>query len=255
MKKEEFDRLFDLALEDAAKKMPSPDPDLSWARIEDQFRRTKTRSPNRWVSYSAMAASFLLGALIFSSPAVSNAFNPLVAAVKDLQSDVVSFVFGHRSGNEKNAKTDAPPEMDGQLVTNQFSEQISYSSWEEAKRHLAIPAPEIGYVPDSYKLFQVVLVSKGTQQANQAILIYNSELENSSYQIEIQTVDDKELVSTGSEKAEGKYEELEINGKKAYLFTDSKGRSSLDLMRWPLVISISGSISTEELIKIAGGIS
>jgi len=253
MKKEEFDRLFDLALEDAAKKMPSPDPDLSWARIEDQFRLTKTRSPNRWVSYSAMAASFLLGALIFSSPAVSNAFNPLVAAVKDLQSDVVSFVFGHSNVNEKNAKTAAPPEMDGGYAESGVLVQKRISSWEEARLHLTFPAPDIRYIPDSYKFDKVVLLSDGNPKATGAILIYTSG--NDDIRITIDSVKSNKLIATGSDKAGSDIEEIEISGYKAFLYTDSSGRKSLEFMRGDIVISIMGSISTEELVKIAEGIS
>jgi hypothetical protein len=253
MKKEEFDRLFDLALEDAAKKLPSPDPGPSWSGIESKFQKSQMRPPGRLISYSALAASFLLGALIFSTPSVSNAFSPLVSAVKQFQSDVVAFVFGSRAGNEKLAITAAPPETAGELISNVPSQQMSYPSWEDARPHLAFSAPEIGYVPDAFQLDHVMLFTDGTYKAKTAFLIYISE--NASYQIAIRTLQTGESIVTGSEMSDGQYEEIQINGQKGYMFTDRSGRASLDFMRGSLVISISGSLSAEELVNIAKGIS
>jgi len=253
MKKEDFDRLFDLALEDAAKKMPAPDPDLSWAKIEDKFRRTRMRPPNRWVSYSAIAASFLLGALIFSTPSVSNAFNPLVAAVKELQSDVVAFVLGHRNVNEKEAKTVAPSEADGGQAESNIPDQNNISSWEGARLHLAFPTPEIRYIPDGYKFNRVILFSDGGPKATAAVLFYTSG--NDYIKIAIESVKSNKLVAAGSDMAGSDIDEIEINGYKALMYMDNNGRKSIEFMRGDIIISILGSLSVEELVKIAEGIS
>ena len=98
MNKEDFDRVFDAAFEEAARNhLPSPDPDPSWSKIETILKERHAKRKFRPLPY-AVAASFLIGAFILGSPTVTKAFNPFVQTIKNIQAGVVSFIFGNDQG-------------------------------------------------------------------------------------------------------------------------------------------------------------
>lgn len=254
MNNEELDRLFDAAFEEAAKNLPSPNPDPSWVRVEAALKQKKKRRRNKLIPYTAVAASFIMGALIFSTPTVSIAFDPLVEKVKNIQTGVVSFVFSNSADHAGKAKTNPPPvePTEDQIISQELNQKVSYDSWEEAASNIAFPVPRIEFIPDPFKLNNVLLFSNDKEKAKKAVLFYSSG--DSSFMLTIRVLEKSEMLTTGSDSSAGVYEEVEISGQKGYLFTEKSGRGSLDFLHGSLIVSISGSLTKDEFLKIAKGI-
>lgn len=107
MNKREFDDLFDKAFDEAAKEQSFvPDSEESWKRVERRLEKKRTRKA-RLKLLPYIAASFVLGALIFGTPTATEAFNPFIKAVASITDDVVSIVFG--AGGKKDTKALTPP--------------------------------------------------------------------------------------------------------------------------------------------------
>lgn len=202
MNKDEFDRLFDAAFEDAAKNhLPAPDPEPSWAKVEAMLKK---RSKKRlWPVPYAVAASFLVGAFIIGSPSATKAFSPFIQTIKQIQSGVVSFIFGNDSEHNGPARTSPPPET---VVANEgasvdagiLSEQL-FKSWEEAAPYLAFPAPVIRYIPDPFKLNEVVVFSNGEGKAKKTLLLYTNESEAKSFMLTIRMLEQNETITSGTD--------------------------------------------------------
>ncbi|SFJ55923.1 protein of unknown function [Paenibacillus sp. UNC496MF] len=256
MKKEEFDRAFDFAFEDAVKKhLPSPDPDPSWARVEMILKKRRNIRKYRFIPY-AVAAMVIIGAFLFATPSVSKAFTPFSQAIKSIQSGVSSIIFGNDSEYQGKAKTAPPPDngnsSEGQVLDNGLLGEKHYSTWEEASQNIAFSNPKIGFVPQKYKLEDVVLFFRnGQAEATRAVLIYTNTKEKKNFLLTFRMLEHNETVTSGTDNIAGEYTEVQVNGQKAYLLITKDTRSSLDYMIGNIVVSITGSLTKDEIIQIA----
>lgn len=114
MDRETFDRLFDHAFEEAARSSELvPDPDNSWVRFEKRLaKRTRRRRRLRLVPYVVL--SFMLGAFIFGTPAVTIAFQPIIESAASIRDGVVELTVGWQKPSDATPKTDAPPSYQGE---------------------------------------------------------------------------------------------------------------------------------------------
>jgi len=254
--KDDFDRAFDSAFEDAVKNhLPSPDPDPSWARVETILKKQGSIRKYRLIPY-AVAAAVIMGAFLFATPSVTKAFTPFSQAIKSIQSGVSSIIFGNDSEYRGKAKTDPPPDNgnpgEGQVVDNGLQGEKHYSTWEEAAQNIVFANPTIGFVPQKYKIEDVVLFfGNGQEKAKKAVLMYTNQNEGKNFLLTFRMLEHNETVTTGTDNNAGEYKEVQVNGQKAYLLITKDTRSSLDYMMGNVVVSIAGSLTREEIIQIA----
>jgi hypothetical protein len=258
LKKEDFDRLFDEAFEKSAKNLPVPDPNPSWERIAKTIqKRTKRRTILRILPY--LAASFLFGAIIFGSPMVTNAFNPIYQIFKKIQSDVVTLIFTDGNQNEGKAKTAPPPDtfttQEGQVIESQTYSETHFPTWQEASKHVLFTPYNFSYVPENYEITDVFLSSESNQQkSSQAELSFSNKISNKNFRLHIRLLEKNEQLTSSSDSTAGSLETVEINGNKAYLFIHNDGRTLLEYILGNTFISISGNITKAEIIQFSNNI-
>jgi hypothetical protein len=255
MEKNEFDLMFDEVFEKAAKDLPSPNPDPSWSKIEGLLKEKRLFQKFRIFPY-AVAVSFILGAFIFGSPNVTKAFNPFIQTIENIQTGVISFIFGNDTNKDGNAKTSAPPNKakEGKVLTQSEDVEIHYKSWEEASKQLSFAAPQFGYIPTQFELADVILFTGNHSVAKKAELTYSNVQAKEKFSITLRQLEQNESLTTGSNTENGEYQTVQINSQPGFLFTSSDNRASLDFMSGNKVISIVGSLTQEQIVQIAQNI-
>lgn len=259
-----FDELFDAALSEAAKKHEFvPDPEQSWLKVERKLKRqSQNRARLRAIPY--IAISFVLGALIFGTPAVSTAFNlPFVKSILSIKDDVAHIVFGNDEGAEKSkAKTPPPPGFSvetpqvGEDVESIVYQQRSLKSWAEASKQAAFETPNIEFVPAGYKLDEVIgfFHPSGKEKANRLVFFYSGSGEG-NYRIAFTPFRPNEKLSSSYRIEDGTLETILINNKDAYLFVGKDGTTSIEyIMGSTIFTMILGNLSKEEIVKVAENI-
>jgi hypothetical protein len=68
--------------------------------------------------------------------------------------------------------------------------------------------------------------------------------------IRLRVLEKSEQLKEDYDKNFGKLEEVQINGQPAYLFSVTDGRTSLDFLLGNVLVSISGGLSKEEIMKV-----
>src|SRR5690606_17038630 len=97
--------------EKVVKEQPlTPDPDESWNSLKDRISAVAGKRTRARRKYAAIAAAVLLAAMVFGSPAISEAYNPFRQFIKFMQQNAVSFIFRYDADRRGLAKTSPPPE-------------------------------------------------------------------------------------------------------------------------------------------------
>jgi hypothetical protein len=259
MNQEKFDEMFDEAFEAAAKKHDFvPDSEASWEKVQKRLiRRYKRKQFFKALPY--IAASFVLGAFLFGTPITTKAFTPFFQNIKAIQQNVVSLIFGSDEQTVTKPKTSPPNEAPhassaGHDVNAGETAQFSYTTWEEASSNLAFRPPNIMYIPDGFKISNVLnIVPHGTGKATTSIVNYaNSSGKN--YSITFRLVERNEKITSGLPKDGGKYEEIKINDAAAFLYETNDGSSSIEFMSGGIYICVLGNLSKAETQKVAQNI-
>ncbi|TCZ80169.1 DUF4367 domain-containing protein [Paenibacillus albiflavus] len=270
----DFDKLFDQALEQATiQHQTTPDPTASWKRVEGMLRRQKKKSHLlKMLPY--IAASFVLGAVLFGSNVATNAFPPFFHGIESIQKDMYSFVFGTTDGEIKKALTSAPTDEpmnepmnepmygpnvnskgipDGTDISVGLNTERSFKSWEEARPLVLFSQVNVNYIPKDLNVKEILLFFHPNKvQANQAVLIYTSDTKR--LLIKFDLLEENQVLTATANKNDGTLETIQINNTDAYLYVSNNGDVSLQYMTMNLYISISGNVSKEEIIQVANNI-
>ncbi|GIP31243.1 DUF4367 domain-containing protein [Paenibacillus sp. J2TS4] len=262
---EEWDRLLDSVFEDAVRenyRCEVPDPAPSWEKVRERLKAEKRKRVRRsWrIRVSAIAASLIIGAFIFGSPQMTNAFEPIGLMFKQLTGNMLSFFYGE-SGLEKQteARTSPPPlddispsphavgsdnsDADGPRVTNTLKTTL-----EEARQRSAVPLLEPQYVIAGYKLDSVKLSLDQNGTALDTVMYYMNE-EGSFYLVTQSHLELNTSLSTVYDDND-QVKDITINGFKGALIQGSVSHYLL-LAGNDTLIKITGSMSVEDMIKIA----
>ncbi|MFX3633037.1 MAG: DUF4367 domain-containing protein [Candidatus Pristimantibacillus sp.] len=258
MEKDKFDQIFDEAFDEAAKNLSVPDPTASWNRIEGKLKRRSKRKT--WLHiFPYLVASFILGAAIFGTPDTSKAFSPIFKSMNSIKDNVVSFIFGTFDTTNTTAKTAPPPdaseanEAGSDLTLDQVTER-QYSSWEDVTQQKAFTPLSIAYIPDGFVQSDVMLFFRPMQEtASKAVLLLTNEA-NERLLLTLNMLESSEQITSNNELNNGTAETITINGSEVYLFSTSDQLKNLEYLYKNIHISLSGSLSKEELIKIVSNI-
>lgn len=263
VKKDEFDQWFEQAFDEAAKHHSvTPDPTASWNRLEQQLAKRKNRF-HRLRIFSLVAASFLLGAVIFGSPTVTQAVTPFFASIKNLDQDMISFIFGSKERGAVEAKTSAPieeiveeiveenPTNIGADVPGDTPKEEVLHAWEDMKGRLAFNPIRVDYVPEDYKLSEIRIYAPDQHSlANEAMAVYfNSDKQRLI--IKFTKLTGNEVLTSPHYKEGGTFEEIQVHNLNAYLFINKNKKASLEYMDAGVHISINGELEKDEIIKLA----
>ncbi|CAM3636786.1 DUF4367 domain-containing protein [Marinicrinis lubricantis] len=259
MDKDRFELEFDRAFEEAAKNHTVvPDPLESWKKVEKKLQRRRTRR-QRLKMLPYIAASFILGAVIFSTPAVTNAFSPVFQTLKQIQEDMVTFIYGSNEEDPSESRTAPPNDTEKEDVsTTESMRQTAavhqnYRTWEEAAPYVSFYPAAVSYVPEGFHLADVRLAFReGDDYANEAVLLY--EKDHLRYRIMLELLEAGESITSATDKDSSKYEEIVIHGAEAILTVSADDRARLEYLYNNIYISISGSLSKEDIIQIAENI-
>lgn len=263
MNKDDFDQLFDRIFDESVKNHNfTPDSGPSWEKLQKKLKkRSRRASLLRMLPY--VAASFLLGAFVFGTPAATNAFDPIHKAFISIKDGVVSIVFGSDNKHGTKPLTPPPPNHESAPLSKGSAngsngtietKQINAKTWKEAVPKLAFEAPAIEYVPEGFELENVNLYYLSDElKSDTASLTYTAG-EGKNFIITLQLLEPNALHSTGSNNGNITFKTIMIDGNEAYLMATDEGTCSLEFMRGLVYISIIGFISPDEVEQIAEGL-
>ncbi|MBB6637709.1 hypothetical protein [Cohnella thailandensis] len=265
---DEFDRLFDAAFDEAAKKHTlTPSSDRLWEKTEKALRRRKNRR-RRLRSLPLVALSFMFGALLFGSPKVSDAFEPFFEKVISFPEGVVRVIFGTGREVDIKPKTPAPPPeltlsdfgIDGpvepgeeRVVDVQNAKPI-YSSWEEVEALHGWAAPDSSTIPSEFKLKEIfALFYPKSSILKMATGNYVTE-DGANFTVAIRQMTENDTGSSTYREKDGQLEQVNIRGFDAFLFITYEGYASLEWRTGVWAISINGKLDRESILAIGNGI-
>lgn len=258
MNKESFDRLFDTAFEISAQQPPdytSVDHRPSWHRVQHQLiaKRRRTNIRTKLTRLSVVAASLLLGAVIFGNSQAVKALEPLYATLKEYPSGVMGFIFGRSEDTDTSkAKTLPPPEFAEGLDIQKVNEFIYTSSATEAQasKLLSFPAPVFHYLPAGYSFSQAQLYFiNGHDLADEVAYIFLTE-EGKTMTIFLKKLNEGTSLGMNSHAEGITVENIQLSSGPAILTTAQNGSSQLETIASGIQINMSGIIPSDELILL-----
>ncbi|MGG6314122.1 DUF4367 domain-containing protein [Paenibacillus macerans] len=258
MKKDELERLFDEAFSNAVEKMPPPHIPShkdAWNQVQHKIRRMqRQRAVRRSVARVGMlAASLILGAMLFGNPGVSTAFTPFYVTVKELPNHMVSFFFGNKDNPSMEAKT-PPPSPSATTPAKHDSEVETVALGpHHTTDQLAFAPPVIRFIPDRYELVETDLnVISDEDQAKQIFFTYTNNRQE-TLRIFVSQLEDDTTIGSGAVQDE-QMEMLHIDGGTAYFTVTQDGTNKLEVLKANLYVYIIGDIAKDEMVKVAEGI-
>lgn len=131
--------------------------------------------------------------------------------------------------------------------------ESTFLTWDEAAKHLTFTVPRHFDVPENYKLDQIqtTIFTDGSKASSAAIYIGPDER---SLTVTMRTIRLDEKWSSTYQEDTGKLETIAIEGQDVYLFIANDGTSSIEYKRDNIHFWIIGSLSREELIRLADSI-
>jgi hypothetical protein len=255
----EFDRQFDVTFEETVKVLPTklPDPTASWERVQKQVAK-KTKMQTRLKVAPYVAASFILGAVVFGSPAVTKAFTPFWQSIKNVQQGVISFIFGNEVDNSGKSKTSSPKDnsvAEGENLNVAADIEKNFSTVEEASGKIGFGPFSFDYLQSHYKIKDIRLFFRGqVEKANKVMVLSENEKTRDTFILNLELLERNQLITSGSDQNAGQLETIQINGNTVYMFTTNDGRLNLEYLLGNVHVSISGKLSKTEGIEIAQNI-
>ncbi|WP_170287084.1 hypothetical protein [Paenibacillus faecis] len=270
----DFETKFDQAFQQAVEALPfytDADRRKSWEHIREKLNRDKIRRKRRKQMQLAgiVAASMLIGGVIFSPPLATQAISPIYQELKNWGNGVTQLVFGNgrqtdSTGVMASIPAVQPDEGEAQptrksihLVASNVSEVVKVSE-EEARESLDFPLPNLTYIPERFQLQSIEIIIPAELQGDpnpfgkSAHLRYRSD-QGHFLRISFDLLLQNETMTMTNLYAE-KTEEVELdNGSIAYLST-GHGKAKINLMLGNVHFMAYGQVSREEILRIANGI-
>ncbi|MCQ4085498.1 DUF4367 domain-containing protein [Saccharibacillus sp. JS10] len=263
MKDEKFDELFDEAFErvvSSASPVDATSRQASWQRVQ-QHRLQQTRRVRRKRTIrltGAAAGLILLGSVIFSEPVRTGALSPIYQKLYTWSTgEAVLFTGKEKPLETEGALTPPPPEgiQKPEWSSSEFEASvISFTdttmSMEEARQALGYPMPEFPRVPEDLKLQKVsVMVPDDDTPPVTFTLTYKGENEREvMINVDLIPEDENRVYSFGSND----FEEVMLDNNLPAKYVHREYSDLIYTIRGKLGIMVSGTVTREELLDIAG---
>ncbi|RIX48697.1 DUF4367 domain-containing protein [Paenibacillus nanensis] len=256
MNKEQFDDWFDRAFDESVKNHSFvPDPSESWEKVQRSLEKRKKRKRQlRMLPY--IAASFLLGALIFGTPTASNAFKPLAMAYSSIVDGVHRIVFGSLEDSGTKPLTPPPPDFapggspSEQMIRPSSTEAGSQTYTSSDLPEMTFNPPTIPFVPSEYTLTEVETSQTPLDTKPSRLYYAYTRSDGMVLSVDFKQLYPDSMTSTGS--SDGlTVKKKTVQGVAAVLFLSDDGLASLEFVYGDIFVQIAGYISEEDVIRMA----
>ncbi|WP_040950247.1 DUF4367 domain-containing protein [Gorillibacterium massiliense] len=246
---DQFDELWSAALEQSYQ-IEVPDPGPSWKVISKKLedRKKMKRRLKRLRRGGAVAAAFLVGAMLFSVPLQTKAYLPVMKIVKNVGGGISSIFYGDTEDDPKKAVTSAPPgfvetkQGDDKSAVDSDSNSGEYGSVDEAQKSVPYPILKPTYVPDAYRLTKVSLI-----QAVYLTLLYKDDTGKIIIVTQNKLTESERI---GNAEGNENTKSVLVNGNDGLIITN-KASTKITWVQSNFTFSIMGALSEQELIDMA----
>jgi len=261
MNNAQFDRLFDAAFEAAdgpGSDNLTVDHRPSWQQVQKRLnaRRRRKRMSSTLSKLAIVAASLVLGALLFGNDRAVKAIEPIYATIKEYPSGLMNLFFGREENDASSqAKTTPPPAHLEGLSYERLNDSTLAATVTEAQagKLLSFRAPAFGYLPDGFSFENALLYFYDDKdRADYAIFRLVSE-RGENLTIVMQRVDPNTGLGAKNTPGGVSVQSLQLSEGPAILMTASDESSTLETIRNDIHFSISGQFARETLVRIYDG--
>lgn len=264
MDKEQFNRLFDEMFEDGVRAsfdIEIPDPSVSWEKVSKRIAlECKKRNRRKHVQMAGtIAASLLIGAVLFGTPQATEAFQPVSRLFMNLKGNVVTLFYGDKSGlraDGKDALTQPPPEAEGpgmwqDAAAPDGAEELKAESLEEARKLTKSPLPELMYVPEGYKLETIKLQVAKDRTIQRASYNYARSEGKRYFSLRITNPDLDKDMSLLADKDSAQAEAVNVRGTQGSITQKPDGTLLLVWVENGINYRLNGHLSKDEMVQVA----
>lgn len=272
MKDEKFDELFDEAFERAASSASPVDPKsrrASWQRVQKhRMQHTSKMRRKRMVRLTGAAAGLiLLGSVVFSEPVRTGALTPFYQKLYTWSTGEIVISTGEDKPLEtEGALTPPPPEgvekpvsstsvieePEVGVIRDFVTSASELSTLQEARERLPYTMPQFPRIPADLKLDEVYLTVPDDGSSPKAYtLLYTGEGDREAmFSIRLLRDGENGVYSFGS----GEVKQVILDNGLEAQYIGREYNSLVHTIRGNLDIMISGSLTEEEFLAIAGHI-
>ncbi|MBW7477250.1 DUF4367 domain-containing protein [Paenibacillus oenotherae] len=227
-----------------------PDNAQSWKKAQEQLRKRRRRI--KWanrakVTSGIVAVSLFINlALNLNMPVTYADFSSLFREAKN---QMIQIFFQDPNKNEDNSHAKTPPPVEGNETNSAVPEQTTLDD-AKSKLMFSLRTPE--YVPDGYRLDIVRIFREAENEYRNAFLEYINESGDLLKMNQQLIAEHSGSVKTDIAEGAGEIKELAIDGAPAVLVVIPDGSHYLEwLTKDMIVITVSGKVSEEDIIKFA----
>lgn len=267
MKDEKFDELFDEAFKRAANSASPVDPEsrrAAWQRVQKQRQQHSVRRRrSRNVRLTGAAAGLILfGSVAFSEPVRTGALTPLYQKLYSWNTGEVVVVLGENKPIDTEGALTAPPPpgiekpifntetIDEDEVTNIVRSEAQIVNLEEVRQRLAYPMPEFPRIPADQKLYEANLVVANDGSAPIGFLLRYKGTGERELSIQVDQLEENSNRTYGF--GTGTIREVKLDNGLTGQFVKREDDALLHFVRGNLDFFLTGTLTSEELIEIAG---
>lgn len=255
MNDKEIDQLIDDTIKNAYS-APKLDIDASWLQVKQRLQR-KEQFKLKFRFAAIAVISFIIGAALFSSPAIVTAFTPFYQTIKELPNQMVAFFFGKEDSSKIESKTEPPNDSLSSVQDSTIIEinNVLEVSTEQLEDILSFEVPQLNYIPPSYSLLRIeVLESEVDAKSNQVEFSYQNK-ENQILRVFLNKLTDNLTIGSGANRSGGTVETIQLATGEAYLTLTESGLNKIELLQSDIYIRVMGREDEEVLIQIVNNIS
>lgn len=262
-----FDEAFDEAFDRAASRSSLPTDNeskrQSWQQVKLQIGKSNKRKQRRrrLQLSGVVAASMLIGALIFSQPTVTQAVSPIYQQIMDWGNGITGQIFGKKEPVDPSKALTAPPpditpmpDSSRQVPSAELveTEDVTFAdsdeSLVESQKRVLFNIPQIGYIPKGFEFYEATGIAENESAPILDLHLHYKNADEKVFYIDLIDMSSERSIGLGGKVTET----LTLkSGAVAYL-TETNLRFLHDNDK--ILVNISGLFSREEFIKIANGI-
>ncbi|MDH6672335.1 hypothetical protein M2277_002997 [Paenibacillus sp. LBL] len=260
---EAFDEAFDRAASCSSLPTDNESKRQSWQQVKLQVEKlNKRKQQRRRLQFSGIvAASMLIGALIFSQPTVTQAVSPIYQQIVDWGNGITGQIFGKKEPVDPSKALTAPP-PDATPIPNNAdpvppaelveTEDIPFADSDESliesQKRVLFKIPQIGYIPKGFEFYEATGIAESETAPLLDLHLHYKNTDEKVFYIDLIDMSSERSIGLGGKVTET----LTLkSGAVAYL-TETNLRFLHDNDK--ILVNISGLFSRDELIKIANSI-
>ncbi|AJS61165.1 DUF4367 domain-containing protein [Paenibacillus sp. IHBB 10380] len=226
-----------------------PNPTPSWNKVRIQLEQRRKRK--KWLSRVKLVSGIVAASLLVNILVTGNmtTYAKVAGLFRDIQEQVIEIFFQNSTHEPNPTDAKTPPPVDSaHSEPNTSSTEII--TLEEANSKLSFPLLLPTYVPDSFRLDHTRISKEADGEYTSVYLGYVSDRGDSLKVTELE-LNEQTTIKMEVHAESGTIEEIQLGDNLAILVATPEGYTTLEWLSMDrLKITISGNISTEEIIKV-----